>query len=559
MQDTTNPWADAANKGVSALYKHYMSQPSADEMQTMQFQNELLGARRDTQRMQQRKLGLEADGLQMRNSAPSRIKDVMSQYLNAAPVNSGGTMGHAPADAPMSVRNNNPLNIRPVGASEGFNGYETPEEGFNAARQDLMAKISGNSSAMASKFGDAYQPTLSNLINTWAPPTENDTNNYLDFVASKTGFTPDHVLQEADLEALIPAMAQMEGGQAAMDYFYGDQQQPQPDNTQRYNEYMPDLVENAMMAAIQNPAQGADVLQMLGGAMQLPPEQMANIQAGAGTNYANTQMGFEQDLNNPEPYTLSPGARRFDADNNQVAYAPPKQGRGSSVTLPDGTIVDIDGGTGQTAIGRSATNKAQEQQVEGAKFNRMINYARQIASEDAGNFGVAGFTKGKLQDTAMLLNGVSESLGFDKPKEAFNEMVRRETNNKELSAETLTSLYDPRLNALQQAANLMVYQAASALASQSGRSVSDKDVKMFRSIVGDPQSFFMNQQKFMSNLDAMQEFLAIQQGVLNDATGGDVVGQEYITPDPTRFGDQPSIPDVDSMSEAELDAILAGG
>jgi len=122
----------------------------------------------------------------------------------------------------LSIRNNNPGNLRPPGATQGFRGFSTPEEGLEAMRRDLAVKVGGQSKAMAGRFGQNYQPTLSNVINTWAPPSENDTNGYLDFVADKSGFAPDTVLTEGDIDRILPGMVEMEGGQKAVDHFFGE-------------------------------------------------------------------------------------------------------------------------------------------------------------------------------------------------------------------------------------------------------------------------------------------------------------------------------------------------
>lgn len=116
--------------------------------------------------------------------------------------------------APLSVRNNNPLNMRPVGATQGFQAYDSPQAGIDAARNDLLGKIEGRSPAMNGKA-----PTLFNIVNTWAPPSENNTSAYLQNVAMETGFNPDQPLTAQDLDRLIPAMIKQEGGPIAAAHF----------------------------------------------------------------------------------------------------------------------------------------------------------------------------------------------------------------------------------------------------------------------------------------------------------------------------------------------------
>lgn len=128
--------------------------------------------------------------------------------------------GMSSKKTPLSVRNNNPGNIRE--GSDGFKSYPTPEAGLNAMKKDLLVKVSGRSDAMKGRFGANYAPTLANVISTWAPPSENDTNNYIRTVSRSAGIPKDKVLTEADVDKIMPAMVKMEGGKAAADYFYGD-------------------------------------------------------------------------------------------------------------------------------------------------------------------------------------------------------------------------------------------------------------------------------------------------------------------------------------------------
>lgn len=119
---------------------------------------------------------------------------------------------------PMNVRNNNAGNLRDP-ATGDFRSFNSPQEGLDAMRKDLEAKIMGTSGAMKSRYGEGYQPTLANVISTWAPPTENDTQGYIDFVSRETGLDANSPLQTTDIDKLIPAMTKMEGGQQAAEYF----------------------------------------------------------------------------------------------------------------------------------------------------------------------------------------------------------------------------------------------------------------------------------------------------------------------------------------------------
>lgn len=131
-----------------------------------------------------------------------------------------------PSQAPLSVRNNNPGNMR--GRDGQFAMYGSPAEGMAAMTNDLGLKIGGRSPIMQERFGPNYTPTLSNVISTWAPPSENDTGAYIQSVAQQTGIDPNRPLSQSDLAAIVPAMIRQEGGAAASQYYSAPQGQNAP-------------------------------------------------------------------------------------------------------------------------------------------------------------------------------------------------------------------------------------------------------------------------------------------------------------------------------------------
>jgi len=55
---------------------------------------------------------------------------------------------------------------------------------------------------------------LEGIINRWAPPNENDTQNYIKFVCDKTGFerTKQFIQSDTNLISLVYAMSWIENG-----------------------------------------------------------------------------------------------------------------------------------------------------------------------------------------------------------------------------------------------------------------------------------------------------------------------------------------------------------
>lgn len=110
------------------------------------------------------------------------------------------------------LRNNNPGNIDRRagttwrGASADQSGdsrfvvFDAPEWGVRA-----MARV------LKTYMGRGVD-SVRGIINTWAPPSENDTGAYVASVAGSLGVSPDAALDEASLPALIAAIIQHENG-----------------------------------------------------------------------------------------------------------------------------------------------------------------------------------------------------------------------------------------------------------------------------------------------------------------------------------------------------------
>src|SRR5690606_20371357 len=126
---------------------------------------------------------------------------------------------------------------------------------------------------------------------------------------------------------------------------------------------------------------------------------------------------------------------------------------------------------------------------------------------------------GTLQDVAAMANGVSSALGYKSAEEALQnaqvEMVRSG-----IDPNLLPGVFDPNLAALQTTSDLLVYQAAAALAGQSGRDVSDRDVQMFKGVVGDPREWTATPERFKAKLDQMERILNAMRTVDQSALGG---------------------------------------
>lgn len=104
-----------------------------------------------------------------------------------------------------SQKNNNPGNLRYAGQKEatgkddkGYAIFPTPQAGWRA----LHAQI---------RLDQRRGLTLEQFIAKYAPPNENNTSEYLEFVAGQSGYQKDCPLTWLSVYSLAGLIAQMEG------------------------------------------------------------------------------------------------------------------------------------------------------------------------------------------------------------------------------------------------------------------------------------------------------------------------------------------------------------
>lgn len=118
---------------------------------------------------------------------------------------------------PLGLRLNNPLNVEhgqpwrglaAVQPHPRFCAFESLHYGCRAAARILY------------NYGKRYGiKTIRKAIERWAPPTENNTKAYAEFVASRSGLPIDRKIDFTARETLakiIPPMIRMEQGQNPM-------------------------------------------------------------------------------------------------------------------------------------------------------------------------------------------------------------------------------------------------------------------------------------------------------------------------------------------------------
>lgn len=112
--------------------------------------------------------------------------------------------------ANLPTRNNNPGDLRNP-ATGSFQIFANPDQGFQALKSDLQAKITGHT-----KTGLGPNSTVRDLAYVWAPPSDNnDSESYAKNLAAKAGVSTTTPISQVNIDKLAAAIASNEGYQGA--------------------------------------------------------------------------------------------------------------------------------------------------------------------------------------------------------------------------------------------------------------------------------------------------------------------------------------------------------
>ncbi len=112
---------------------------------------------------------------------------------------------------PRGIKNHNPLNIR-INPANNWQGRVDPAKNTDGAFEqftDAVWGIRAGARNIIFHYDRNGADTIRKLITLWAPPSENDTEAYIRFVAGESGFQPDQTLELHRYEHLKPVLVAM--------------------------------------------------------------------------------------------------------------------------------------------------------------------------------------------------------------------------------------------------------------------------------------------------------------------------------------------------------------
>jgi hypothetical protein len=221
--------------------------------------------------------------------------------------------------------------------------------------------------------------------------------------------------------------------------------------------------------------------------------------------------------------------------------------QGTQVTTKTITGTAAEVGQGPSLKGTSSNDKANTQRVRLESLKTGIADARAIILQKPDSVGWRGNIQRLAQSAVDSFGASAEGLMADM-SHPDNEITKE-------MQKAISDGFNPDLATMENRFLVLAYGAASAVAGQEGRGLSDADVKHWRRIVGDPTAWLSGPNDALAQLDHLEQQLE-RAGVSLDQLGiakvpdaetsGAPGGEEDIT------GNNPQV-------EAILERVMRGG
>lgn len=181
-----------------------------------------------------------------------------------------------------------------------------------------------------------------------------------------------------------------------------------------------------------------------------------------------------------------------------AAVALPQSGSGTDFhfgpTGPDGQPLFA-------PLGKTPAQNAQATLISADQFKGTIGRYRKAIQDNPASVGLVGNVRGVFQDVQAQSDALANEFGFNGLQDA---MATARADLQAHGVHGFEDFFDPAIPQVQQLGMLMAYSAASAVADQTGRGLSDKDLKYFMQIVGNPNAIFASDKGILAKLDTLE-------------------------------------------------------
>jgi hypothetical protein len=197
--------------------------------------------------------------------------------------------------------------------------------------------------------------------------------------------------------------------------------------------------------------------------------------------------------------------------------------QGGYLASPQGSAKDV-------GINQTVQSGLQTADLARQRFKGLLDYTRNIAAKDSTLFGAAGVARNLVQEGVQLAGNVAQMFGAADIREAQAKARNMAIQSTGVSPNILNEMFDPNLPAIVSAAHLLAFQGAAALAGQSGRDLSDRDLIIMRQVFGDPRSLLESRESFMAKLKTAEDIVDSMAAADKQFQGGAAAAQPTAPP-----------------------------
>jgi len=176
--------------------------------------------------------------------------------------------------------------------------------------------------------------------------------------------------------------------------------------------------------------------------------------------------------------------------------------------LPGSQVFKVEGPDAQTAGNftpdKMDLRKVRERVLQNEEVVRLTDRILEIVEADPTTVGPVGNARRIGQNVIDTLDNVSLIFGDTQKFNVAISQAQADLVNRGINQALIPGLFDPRASDLVKMNSLLVYKGAAALAGQSGRDLSDKDVREFLKITGDPSSWLEGPNAYKSGVNFMR-------------------------------------------------------
>lgn len=198
--------------------------------------------------------------------------------------------------------------------------------------------------------------------------------------------------------------------------------------------------------------------------------------------------------------------------------------KGMTVFGADGQpLVEIGGDMDPNGGSVGPLTNANETQVQkdilaAQNFDSILDETSKKIQANPQSVGAVGNIRGYAQSAKIAAQDLAQVLGVTNLDDAWQQ-VQAEAMAAGVKPETLNFQYDPSLSEIETLYNILAFQGIRTIGGQSGNDASDRDFKIIKQTLGDPNSWFTNARDLGAKMNVVKKYVRMRTNQLRAARG----------------------------------------